>query len=494
MVSLVGTVGTGLYILFEYISRIDSRKRIELLKENQIDIENSVSDASNSLEELRSNFYNVSCKLDFYRNSLGMSEHVSGDHLIQFLRDIQDLKRKIEDWMFCEIELKKEKNKLIDDLKNLFDLSQDLGYTFSGQELLEKDHELFHVLEYVIDHLQIADRFKSFQKKIEELDAKILELIPENEEYRSKESSIDKLDLFLKHAVQYKEYSEKADEVENIKKSISRAFTERVRKAFNSYFSDEEYNVLNAFGRVYDEYVSLNDNEREIKDVLEYIDKIKSEQGSLRDTRAALKNELKTLSNASTLDELQYELDDARSQLEPLAERYAVYRIAELILNNVHNRFIERTKDQLLGRAGKYFSKLTNGEYKEILPMEDLTIPDFSSIKSDGTNQKSIKYLSRATSEQLFLSVRLGRITDIEPPLPVIIDDSLVNFDSKHRKNAVEIIKDLSLSNQIFVLTAHPEIVQYLSEETQDIQYWKLDNGGFHNVNGNELIDHLVRG
>ena len=162
----------------------------------------------------------------------------------------------------------------------------------------------------------------------------------------------------------------------------------------------------------------------------------------LKNEKQTIKDEIQALNSDDKL--LQYEqgIREARSQLRPLAERYAVYNTAALFLEKIRERFLVNTKDKLLKGASDILSEITSGEYKDIMPMEDLMQGDFKTVLRDESIVESSKELSRGTKEQLFLAVRISRIKEIQPSLPVILDDSFVNFDIAHTKNTVKALEN----------------------------------------------------
>ena len=135
---------------------------------------------------------------------------------------------------------------------------------------------------------------------------------------------------------------------------------------------------------------------------------------------------------------------------------------------------------------------MTSEDYSAILAPEDLTVPNYRTVGKDGTIREDSDMLSRATSEQLFLAVRFSRIREITPPLPVIIDDTFVNFDDYHLSHTVDLINDLARTHQVFLLTCHPHLIKKIGESEQQAQYWLLNAGNFKQVNFNNLISFLT--
>lgn len=95
------------------------------------------------------------------------------------------------------------------------------------------------------------------------------------------------------------------------------------------------------------------------------------------------------------------------------------------------------------------------------------------------TSDHGIGELSRATGEQLFLAVRLARINQTGVSLPVVLDNAATNFDPNYMNHVFEVIDQLSESNQVLLLTCHPQCVRLTASNSPSAQYWSLDSGQF---------------
>jgi len=63
---------------------------------------------------------------------------------------------------------------------------------------------------------------------------------------------------------------------------------------------------------------------------------------------------------------------------------------------------------------------------------------------------------------------------------PVLLDDSLTNFDPSHHVRTLQTISELADTNQVFLLTCHPELLERVDTHTDSAQYWSLDDGQFN--------------
>ncbi|NLJ48178.1 MAG: hypothetical protein GX428_01120, partial [Candidatus Atribacteria bacterium] len=67
---------------------------------------------------------------------------------------------------------------------------------------------------------------------------------------------------------------------------------------------------------------------------------------------------------------------------------------------------------------------------------------------------------SSGLADQVYLSIRFGLALEfgrINEPLPILLDDILVNFDPSRQVATAKIILQLSEENQIFLFSCHPE-------------------------------------
>ncbi len=205
-----------------------------------------------------------------------------------------------------------------------------------------------------------------------------------------------------------------------------------------------------------------------------------------------LEKELSELASTDKLEEAQKIIAEGRIKLAPLAEEYAVNRTAAFILKKVREEFLQKTKNELLSGASQYLQKITRREYNEIMPPAEVS-GDFTVLKNNHLKEE-VGVLSRGTIEQLYFSIRISRIREINPPLPVIIDDGFVNFDHYHLEEALQIILQLSKTNQVFILTCHPYLIDYIYKSSYKAQYWVLESGKFLKTEPLELLQHLTGG
>lgn len=111
----------------------------------------------------------------------------------------------------------------------------------------------------------------------------------------------------------------------------------------------------------------------------------------------------------------------------------------------------------LESKAQQIFSDLTGGKYG-MLSLDNSFKMSAEEKALFGT--KSVDFLSRGTTDQAYLSLRLAvsSLLSGEEGLPVMLDDSLSQFDDNRLESAVRVLNDYSKQNQTVLFTCHGNI------------------------------------
>ena len=80
---------------------------------------------------------------------------------------------------------------------------------------------------------------------------------------------------------------------------------------------------------------------------------------------------------------------------------------------------------------------------------------------------REIDYLSSGAGDQAYLSLRLAvsSLMNKDESLPILLDDSLAQYDDNRTKTAIEFLKEFSNTTQTIMFTCHGHI-KTLAEET----------------------------
>jgi len=432
-------------------------------------------------------------ELDGYRQALGLPAETSPEMIKDYFRQVQELKRRIGKWRAAGERLQETRGELEEELRDLYGLGgrlQEIIPFFSGDE--EWSEEFFAGLEQAVDCLELAEKLEESKRAKEKVETDLCTLLNfQGEPDRIREALAE----FLRRGEKYKELDRYRLEADFLQKQILQALkTDRVKAALQAFcegkFTGKE-DLFTAFTRLFQAYTSREEVENRYREVRKRVEELEAKLDGLKENEQKLRSALEHLAATEKLENAQRRIDRARAEMRPLAENYAVYRAAAFLLERVRKNFLEKTRDTLLSGAATILDRLTDGRCQQVLPTDDLQEVDFKVVEEDGTIRETSAVLSRATQEQLFLAVRLSRIREIPGRLPVIFDDSLVNFDRYHLGRAVELLKELVRTHQVFVLTCHPHLVEAVRAEIPAVQYWRLEAGRFNPDRPEDLVAYL---
>jgi len=152
------------------------------------------------------------------------------------------------------------------------------------------------------------------------------------------------------------------------------------------------------------------------------------------------------------------------ARLGELARRWTVLTLSRFFLELGRRRFEAESQPQVLKEASRYLAELTEGRYtKVIAPLEDEKI---LVINRQGQHVP-VERLSRGTVEQLYLALRFSLIQSYHQAgvnLPLVLDDTLVNFDHRRARQAVRLLKEMSATHQLLLFTCHPHMITLMAE------------------------------
>jgi len=183
-----------------------------------------------------------------------------------------------------------------------------------------------------------------------------------------------------------------------------------------------------------------------------------------------------TIADLEKSNELSNEIakkEALRSELNRMASEWAILAMCKKILKETRDRYEREKQPKVIKSASDMILKMTNGAYKSVFaPLGEQKFE----LLTPADEHKEIGILSRGTREQLYLAIRFGFIKESkDEPLPVIMDDILVNFDPKRAKAATECILDLSRSHQVLFFTCHPQIKDLFVEMKPEITKFVID-------------------
>lgn len=142
-------------------------------------------------------------------------------------------------------------------------------------------------------------------------------------------------------------------------------------------------------------------------------------------------------------------------QRDALERQYAALALAIETLGRADAELQSRFSPQLAQKAADYMDYLTGGRYDELVLARDLSAKAHS---ADDPTPRDTAYLSAGTADLLYLSVRLAlcELTcPADDPCPLVLDDTLVNFDDARAKRAMALFREIAQHRQVILFTCH---------------------------------------
>jgi uncharacterized protein YhaN len=458
LVFLLGSIPMFYYsldvagIIFIVIALLIFFGRSYLIKESHVErIGKALPELYNKEKDLLDNYGN------YLEEELKLDRTLSIETVVEILKTVAQLNKDIIGRDDLYRKQKETKDPFIEDFENevqwLSNLLKDKEHennieTLTGQILDEFDHAEAQSKEQERLEKEFSRRIKELernQNKLSESGLAITELLKEV-------NATDRNDLRAKH-----EFNAKAMDL-----------TEKRRNAIRTI---EAIVGLNMADNLI-EFLKTNDQSSLREGILkleENIDSMTEDLSSRNKELGEKKGEMKKIEGGSQLAEIMTELEIERQKLTTAYKEWITDKIALKILTDVREKYEKEKQPVIIQNSSRYFDRITSGRYNRInvsLDKREITI--FDSRQAS----KNIDQLSRGTREQLLISLRLGFIEEYETrsePLPVIVDEVLVNFDPDRAKKTAEIFHDFGKERQIIFFTCHPAMVEYFDRSAVNL-------------------------
>jgi len=195
------------------------------------------------------------------------------------------------------------------------------------------------------------------------------------------------------------------------------------------------------------------------------LDRLEAEEREATSRIGALDAEIRRLEAAAEVGARRQELVTLEGRAATLAREWAVRAVALRLLEETRSRYERERQPGVIRAAEDHFERITGGRYARIVAP-----PGESSVRveTEGGESRVTDELSRGTSEQLYLALRFGLIEEFArhgEPLPVVMDDILVNFDADRAARAASAIRDLASRHQVLYFTCHRWTAELLDPE-----------------------------
>ncbi len=187
-------------------------------------------------------------------------------------------------------------------------------------------------------------------------------------------------------------------------------------------------------------------------------------------TLGRLQERMEKIDGGGKAAELSQELQFLTGELDNEIEQYARVKIASMILRQAIDDYRQENQGPVLELASNTFQQLTRGEYSSLKVDFDARGKAilFGVRSTDGESDVPANAMSTGTTDALYLSLRLASIDhqlSRGTPLPLVVDDCLVQLDDDRSAAALRALSDLSLRTQVILFTHHEHLIE-LAERT----------------------------
>jgi uncharacterized protein YhaN len=202
--------------------------------------------------------------------------------------------------------------------------------------------------------------------------------------------------------------------------------------------------------------------DRERQELEERLTAIDAETEATVQERTRAEDALTATLQSSEVATRALQVESLRARLSAAAEDWTVLSVAHRMIEATRDRYKRERQPQVITRAASLFETITDGRY-------DRLIVDGSSIGViDGLGRQfDAAGLSRGTIEQLYLCLRFALAEHLaaSSPLPLLLDDILVNSDPIRAPRLARAIGEVADRQQVFLFTCHQWVLDIMRAE-----------------------------
>ena len=180
-----------------------------------------------------------------------------------------------------------------------------------------------------------------------------------------------------------------------------------------------------------------------------------------------LQNTYESAAGRTTADQIDGEIDALENEVRRLGREHDRKIVLAYAIREADRRFREEHQPDVIRRASGYFATITADRYDHIMVDDSGEFHVRGSFDNGNVSMVAAKSLSTGAREQLYLAMRLAIMSHLDHDrerLPVFIDEALVNWDAARRMRGFQLLRELSQTRQVFVMTCHERWAQELTD------------------------------
>jgi uncharacterized protein YhaN len=193
------------------------------------------------------------------------------------------------------------------------------------------------------------------------------------------------------------------------------------------------------------------------------VDRLDPEMNRLSQIIGQRQTQLAAMDGGARAAEIQDQVESKAATLRRLVHRYAQVKVAERVLRRAVDRYREEHQSPVVSLASDYFRCLTLGSFDGLrADSDDGGRPVLVGVRPGG-QRLGVARMSSGSRDQLFLALRLATLVwraRSGEPMPLILDDILINFDDRRSRATLELFAEISATTQIILFTHHRRIIE----------------------------------
>ncbi len=190
-----------------------------------------------------------------------------------------------------------------------------------------------------------------------------------------------------------------------------------------------------------------------------------SEAKELRQASGRLDGDIEYLRRSESADEVEGRMEVLRTKIDDAREARDRAFLLARIVERADRDFRDEHQPALLRRAGEHLRRMTGGRYDRIV-VGDVGDSSFYLRGPSIPEPRRVEgALSQGAKEQTYLALRLAIVDHLDEDnerLPLILDETLVNWDAERRASSFELLQEVSKSRQVFFFTVHEAMAAQL--------------------------------
>jgi len=421
-------------------------------------VEDSQSKIQQQLDKLDSNREILNNEYKKYlEQNLNLPTHLSTNDILEIFRTIEQIQKEISEREGLNKKQKTQRTPFIQKF---------VREANSFKEII-RNHRPNENVEVLVN--QIITEFDAAQRQLQEKE-KLRENF--NRKQKELETTTAMLDKNREQIAELLESVNATDRQDLRKKyKVNIRIKELIEKKKRDIQTIEKIVGLNNAAEVI-EFFKTNEKqevEKNRSDLTSQIHTLNEELKAKNSTLGEKRNEIKRIEGESELAQVMTELETEKQKLNNAYRDWLSGKIALKILGDVKTKYEKEQQPEVIKNSSTYFAKITRDRYKRIsVSLDEKAVIIFDS----GEATKKIEQLSRGTKEQLLISLRLGFIEEYEKqaePLPIIVDEVLVNFDPYRARQTAEILREFGKNRQILIFTCHPDTKDYFDSSVVNL-------------------------